>query len=497
MREKRLSLCVFALALCLMLAMPLLATTNNTTPAMDTIDKAYPTEDGEPIFTLHLVTVANNAVAQLRTEYFAQGLRDIGIEPVIHILPNFFDILKPGQPPGEPIPIEIPLTSLWHQTTYDSKGVMWCGGDDPEWETPPGYPNNRDESLTKTFLLPAGASMSYSIRHDIEPEYDFVHIEISTDDSVTWTALATYNGVSDTNGDGRADFFDSQIDLSQYGGETVQLRFRFHSDVAWSDEDGDYDSDFGACHIDWVEVTGNGRDDFETGMDVWEATEPLPLVRYVGWDIFVYAVNFNSGVYNPDGLLLGSGEDEAYHGYCNPEYDMLYYELHSLGIDWNANFPDPPDLDTDDGDHALDLLETIQEMWLEEQPIWILWNRVWAGGAGSGFPIAVPNHRNPHLANPLVRQAINNAIPRQEMMEETGSPWATLTVVQTPFAPPHPGWDNKFIPEYNPSEGRELLKQAGYPIDEDGFIYADSQGLDSGPAIIATDVIRTVVSKDH
>ncbi|MGY5855304.1 MAG: hypothetical protein RTS72_01805, partial [Candidatus Thorarchaeota archaeon] len=71
MREKRLSLCVFALALCLMLAMPLLATTNNTTPAMDTIDKAYPTEDGEPIFTLHLVTVANNAVAQLRTEYFA------------------------------------------------------------------------------------------------------------------------------------------------------------------------------------------------------------------------------------------------------------------------------------------------------------------------------------------------------------------------------------------------------------------------------------------
>jgi hypothetical protein len=500
MRERRLRLCILAVALCILLAMPLLAATNEITSAT-MVDKAYPTEAGEPIFTLHLVVmdIPWNPIPLLRTQYFAQGLEDIGIEAVIHEVPSFFDILQPGQPPGAPTLTVIP-TGGFQPYTYDGRGVMWCGREDPDFASDSGYGNEWDSLLWKSFIVSPGSEvMTYSIRYDTEAEWDFVYVQVSTNDGATWTTLKSYDGISDTNGDGIADFVEDQVDLPV--GQNVKVGFRFTSDVGWSDADLGYDSNFGACMLDYVQLTGYPMDDFELGDDGWESLiEGDDIYRSWGFDITLYAVNMFDGVYSPYGLIMGTCLDEEFHGYCNPEYDALFDALDNLGIDWNANFPDPPDLETDSGDHALDLIETLQEMWLDEHPRWILWNRAWAGGQGTGFPVAVPNHRNPHLANPLVRQAINYAIPRQEMMEETGASWAELTVVQTPLAPAHPGFDERFLPEYSPAEGRELLRQAGYPIDEDGFIDSASQVPDSGPVVIARDAVipgktRTITTK--
>ncbi|MHA2187524.1 MAG: hypothetical protein ACW99V_04725, partial [Candidatus Thorarchaeota archaeon] len=416
LKEKRLKLIVLVVGLCLILTLPVLAT-------------AFMPVDGEPpvyeeyAFPLHLVTVNPvwNPVPLLRTEYFAQGLRDIGIEPVIHIVDSFVDILAPGQPPGEPTITPLPRGDFQH-FTFDSRGVMWCGIEDPNYASGSGYGNEWDILLWKSFSVEAGSFATYSIRYDTEPTYDFVYVQVSTDDGATWTTLKSYEGISDTNGDGVADFIEDQVDLPE---GPILLGFRFFSDVAWSDADYSYDSDYGACMIDWVEVTGDQRYDFDFGDDGWTTVvESAQISRSWGFDVALYAVNFFDGAYSPNGLFIGTGLDEAFHGYCNPEYDALMDELDALGIDWNANFPDPPDLDSDDGDRALDLLETLQEMYVEEQPQAILWNRVWGGGAGSGFPVAAYNHRNPNLARAIVRQAISYGIPRQEMMEATGSQWA-------------------------------------------------------------------------
>ncbi|MHA2362231.1 MAG: hypothetical protein ACXAB6_09960, partial [Candidatus Thorarchaeota archaeon] len=243
LREKRLKLIVLVVGLCLILTLPVLAT-------------AFIPVDGEPpiyeeyAFPLHLVTT-NSPIQLLRTEYFAQGLRDIGIEPVIHIVQHFLDILAPGQPPGEPTITPLPMGDFQH-FTFDSRGVMWCGIEDPNYASGSGYGNEWDILLFKSFPVTAGPSMSYSIRYDTEAGWDYVHVQISTDDGVTWTTLKSYDGISDSNGDGVADFIEDQVDLPV---GPILLGFRVTSDQGWSDADQGHDSDYGACMIDWVEVT--------------------------------------------------------------------------------------------------------------------------------------------------------------------------------------------------------------------------------------------------
>jgi ABC-type transport system substrate-binding protein len=336
---------------------------------------------------------------------------------------------------------------------YGGEGVMWCGADDPSWATPPGYGNFWSDSLTKTFQLGYGSVMTFSIQYDTEDYYDFVSVEVSEDDGVSWTELSRFDGAS-------SGFEDNTVDLWNYGGQNVQLRFHFSSDALFSDEDGYYNSE-GACRIDWVEVTGHPRDDFESGADGWIATgEPYYVDIMRGWDlaILAYAV---SG-YSPAVFRHAYSEYNT-EGYSNPKYDEKFNRLSSLNIAWNANFPDPPVLDT----VALDTLEELQEFFVEDQPFSVLWSRTdWSQNSRTtGFPALLYNFNNEHLAKRDVRQAISMGIDRQEMMEATAYDWMDNSVVQTPLPPQHPGYDKKFLPVYSPKKALRLLADAGYPED--------------------------------
>jgi peptide/nickel transport system substrate-binding protein len=83
------------------------------------------------------------------------------------------------------------------------------------------------------------------------------------------------------------------------------------------------------------------------------------------------------------------------------------------------------------------------------------------------------NYRNPILAKKEVRQAINYATNRQEMLDSFYSGRGTL--ISGPFAPGSWAYnlDVKSVP-FDPARAKELLAQAGYnKLGADGFLVAD------------------------
>ena len=153
-----------------------------------------------------------------------------------------------------------------------TRGVWWCGADDPAWVDPQGYGNNWNQRLTKTFDLPAGipCSLSYVIQYHSEPGYDFTRVEISNTDFVTYETLAQYDDST------LGEFQFISHDISDFAGQQVQIRFRFTSDGGWSDQDGQYLTD-GAFRLDEVAVTGNPTDDFEIDGNGWVSSTAPPI----------------------------------------------------------------------------------------------------------------------------------------------------------------------------------------------------------------------------
>ena len=139
------------------------------------------------------------------------------------------------------------------------------------------WSNRGDESdmtLTREFDL-TGVSgpvtMSFAMWHDLEEDYDYVFLEASTDGE-TWEILTTPSGMAEdpsgnsygwgwngqTNG-----WVTEEVDLSQFAGQTVQIRFEYITDAALNGEGFLLDD----VRIDAI----NYQEDFEAGDDGWEA----------------------------------------------------------------------------------------------------------------------------------------------------------------------------------------------------------------------------------
>jgi hypothetical protein len=151
-------------------------------------------------------------------------------------------------------------------------GVWWCGDDDPLWGTPPGYGSSWEQRLTKGFDLTAEEplAISYAIQFDTAENDDVIHVEVSDNNGGSFDLLAVHSGSSD------GEFLVFEQDLTAYAGREVLLRFRFKSDGSWDDEAGNLDTD-GAYRLDYVEVSGHGRDDFEEDGGGWIPTAADPV----------------------------------------------------------------------------------------------------------------------------------------------------------------------------------------------------------------------------
>ncbi len=133
--------------------------------------------------------------------------------------------------------------------------------------------------LTRTVDLRgvAAATLQYAVYADIELGYDFGYVSVSVDNGRTWQSLAAANmqGLAtedDPSDNAYADRFytgrrqtwvEEQVDLSQFAGQIIQLRFEYVTDLILT---------YGGLALDNIAIPEIGfYDDAETAVTGWQA----------------------------------------------------------------------------------------------------------------------------------------------------------------------------------------------------------------------------------
>lgn len=128
-----------------------------------------------------------------------------------------------------------------------------------------------DSTLTKTFDLrgASNATLTFWAWYQIEADYDYAYVEVSTDGGARWFPLRTEgSSTTDPNGtnlgNGHTGSSGGQTatgwakltaDLTPYAGKEVQLRFQYVTDG---------NLNFGGFAVDDIQITGLPLDDAES-----------------------------------------------------------------------------------------------------------------------------------------------------------------------------------------------------------------------------------------
>jgi immune inhibitor A len=134
-----------------------------------------------------------------------------------------------------------------------------------------------DSTLTRTVDLRGATApkLSFWTWYEIEKDYDYAYVAVSTDGGARWTTLAPPastrddpngsnlgNGITDNSGGGRTPaWIQQEVDLAPYAGKEIQLRFEYVTDGALN---------LHGMAIDDITITGLLSDDAETD-NGWKA----------------------------------------------------------------------------------------------------------------------------------------------------------------------------------------------------------------------------------
>ncbi len=160
------------------------------------------------------------------------------------------------------------------------------------------------------------ATLQFKLWYDIEQDYDYGFVSVSTDGGETFTTLPGQytttddpqganwgNGYTGTSGGSTPGWVDEQIDLGAYAGQEIVLRFSLISDDAY------HAPGMAIDNISIPEI--NFRDDAE-GDNGWTAqgfvrtTNQLPQQ----WEVRLVRIDGNSVTFEP--LPLGAGNTGEY-----------------------------------------------------------------------------------------------------------------------------------------------------------------------------------------
>jgi hypothetical protein len=142
----------------------------------------------------------------------------------------------------------------------DGAQSMWCGKDATTavpycgYFSLPGYGDGWDQTLISNSIGGDSVSITYDVQWDSEGGYDGTRVEYTFDGGSTWLAFPVTDTLS-----ARAGLYDNTGSLTETfaagspGASNVQIRFRFQSDGAWSDEDGLWPTD-GAVMVDNITI---------------------------------------------------------------------------------------------------------------------------------------------------------------------------------------------------------------------------------------------------
>jgi immune inhibitor A len=134
-----------------------------------------------------------------------------------------------------------------------------------------------DSTLTRTVDLRGATApkLSFWTWFEIEKDYDYAYVAVSTDGGARWATLAAPattrddpngsnlgNGYTDNSGGGRTPaWIQQEVDLTPYAGKEIQLRFEYVTDAALN---------LHGMAIDDITITGLLSDDAESD-NGWKA----------------------------------------------------------------------------------------------------------------------------------------------------------------------------------------------------------------------------------
>ena len=130
-------------------------------------------------------------------------------------------------------------TGQWGLTTSHSHSTSTSLTDSPT-----GYYSN--ETLTSATMatgvaLPAGGTLTFWHRYDIESGWDYGYVQVSVDGGA-WNTVATYSGT-------QSSWTEVEIDLANHAGDSVRVRFTL---------DTDYSIVYDGWYVDDVMIEGVG-----------------------------------------------------------------------------------------------------------------------------------------------------------------------------------------------------------------------------------------------
>ena len=162
------------------------------------------------------------------------------------------------------------VPNYWHKDTIRIDGfahlgdsMWWCGKYDPCWRQPRGYGNDWTQILSRAFPEVAIETdpgdtllLEYDQRCAMEKDYDYGYTDVSTDGGETWTTALSVDNPGFAGTPGFSQGWDGTnpeapghvvLDLSEYAGQEIEIRFRFESDGAYSSEDTDNNPPWNSC----------------------------------------------------------------------------------------------------------------------------------------------------------------------------------------------------------------------------------------------------------
>lgn len=290
---------------------------------------------------------------------------------------------------------------------------MWCGQDessDPlfcRYATLPGYGDRWDQILVSEPLVGDSIHITYKVFWDSEAAYDGTRFEYTMDDGASWVILPitdTFSARSHTyDNTGPTPFLVESVGLSLPGVTNAQVRFRFQSDGAWSDEDGLRPSD-GAIIVDditvetWTDgVAGfSNTEDFESAnvgthaAGIWTGERPEAFGDFAALYPGVLLLQEDPCDLE-DSFVWGFFDDPAHSNYgCRwpdprPDVGTVPYVKHRFG-DWpvslyiNNEIWSPPFADVGSGDQYRLRFHVYRDLELESFVFYIWHVRSWKNG---------------------------------------------------------------------------------------------------------------------
>jgi immune inhibitor A len=169
-----------------------------------------------------------------------------------------------------------------------------------------------DSTLTRTVDLRGVTSpkLSFWTWYEIEKDYDYAYVAVSTDGGARWTTLAAPattkddpngsnlgNGYTDSSGGRTPAWIQQEVDLSPYAGKEIQLRFEYVTDGALN---------LHGMAIDDVTITGVLNDDAESD-NGWRADGFVRSTNLVAQRFAVQLLRFTSGGTTVDRRTVDAG----------------------------------------------------------------------------------------------------------------------------------------------------------------------------------------------